>query len=92
MIGLSAAARAGAVDRSPLAATVAIGWLSGGLLVIAFGVALAAFSPRFGYAYDVAEMPVLWLAVGLVLAGLVYALRLPPLINQSLAATGARYG
>jgi hypothetical protein len=85
MIGLSAAARAGAVDRSPLAATVAIGWLSGGLLVIAFGVALAAFSPRFGYAYDVAEMPVLWLAVGLVLAGLVYALRLPPLINQSLA-------
>jgi alpha-1,6-mannosyltransferase len=84
MIAWSAAARAGAVDRSPPAATLAARWLCGGLLVIAFGVALTAFSRRFGYAYDVGEMPVLWLAAGLVLAGLVYALCLPPLINQSL--------
>jgi hypothetical protein len=85
MIAWSAAARAGAVDRSLPAATLAARWLCGGLLVIAFVVALTAFSRRFGYAYDVGEMPVLWLAAGLVLAGLVYALCLPPLINQSLA-------
>jgi hypothetical protein len=84
MIASSAAARAGvAVDRSS-AATVAAGWLCGGLLVIAFGVALTAFSPRFGYAYAVGAMPVVWLVTGLVLAGFVYCLCLPPLISQSL--------
>jgi hypothetical protein len=63
----TAIARA-AVDKSD-ATGVAIRWFLGGLLAIAFGVALALFSPRFGYAYEVGAMPVLWLAAGLVLAG-----------------------
>jgi hypothetical protein len=85
MIVSSATAHAGvAVDRAS-ATGVAVRWFLGGLLAIAFGVALAAFSPRFGYAYEVGAMPVLWLAAGLVLAGLVYFLCLPSLIAGSLS-------
>jgi hypothetical protein len=62
------------------------GWAVLGLLFIAFAIALTAASPRFGYAYDVAEMPVLALVAGLVLAGLVFCFALPPLIASSLKA------
>jgi alpha-1,6-mannosyltransferase len=79
----TAIARA-AVDKSD-ATGVAVRWFLGGLLAIAFGVALTLFSPRFGYAYEVGAMPVLWLAAGLVLAGLVYCLCLPQLIADSLS-------
>ena len=48
------------------------------------GVALALASARFGYAYEVADMPVLCLVAGLVLAGALYALFLPPLIRNAL--------
>lgn len=43
-------------------------------------------SHRFGYEYDVAEMPVVWLAAGLVSVGAIYALLLPPLIRDSLTS------
>ena len=81
MIASSATASAtvAAVDRSR-ATAIAVRWVFGGLLAIAFGVALAVFSHRFGYAYEVGAMPVLWLVAGLVLAGLVYCLCLPQLI------------
>jgi len=56
------------------------------LLVVAFGAALTLASGQFGYAYDVAEMPVPALVAGLVGAGLVFSLALPPLIRSTLAA------
>jgi alpha-1,6-mannosyltransferase len=59
-------------------------WFCSGLLVAAFGVGLALISSRFGYAYDVAEMPVAWLAAALVSAGVTYALFLPRLVLSSL--------
>lgn len=65
---------------------IAAGWGGGGLLVVAFSLALALASRRFGYAYDVAEMPLLSLVAGLIAAGLVFCLALPPLVRASLAA------
>ena len=55
-----------------------------GLLLVAFGVGLTLASPRFGYDFDVAAMPVRTLVAALVAAGLVYCLALPPLIRASL--------
>lgn len=71
------------VDRSA-STTVAIKWAIGGLLVVAFAAILTLLSPLFGYEYDISEMPVLWLVVVLVLAGLVYFVCLPQLIADSL--------
>jgi alpha-1,6-mannosyltransferase len=65
------------------------GWVVLGLLLIAFAIALTAASPRFGYDYDVAEMPVPALVAGLVFAGLVFCFALPPLIARSLNADAA---
>ncbi|MGI9403295.1 MAG: glycosyltransferase 87 family protein [Hyphomicrobium sp.] len=65
------------------------GWTLLGLLVTAFAIALTAASPRFGYAYEVAEMPILALVAGLVLAGLIFCFALPPLIAKSLNADAA---
>jgi len=67
------------------ARSLAASWFVGGVLLIAFGVALAVYSPRFGYAYELGEMPIVWLTAGLVLAGLVYFFGLPPLIVESLS-------
>lgn len=84
--------RSGCEDAAPaaigarLSRRTTAGWLTLGLLVVAFAVALSAASVHFGYAYDVSEMPVPALVAGLVAAGLVYALALPPLIRGSLAA------
>ena len=64
-------------------------WGCSGLLVASFGIALALASPRFGYEYEVAEMPVAWLVAGLVLAGGIYALFLAPLIANSLTGDSA---
>jgi hypothetical protein len=61
-------------------------WTAFSLGVVAFAGALVMASPRFGYAYDVAEMPVLALTGGLLAAGLVFCLVLPPLIRASLFA------
>jgi hypothetical protein len=58
-----------------------------GLLAAGFPAALLLASHRFGYEYDVAEMPVVWLAAGLVLAGAIYALLLPALIRDSLTSS-----
>jgi alpha-1,6-mannosyltransferase len=58
-------------------------WIFSGLLIAAFGVLLTLYSPRFGYDYDVGEMPVVWLAAGLFLAGLLYCFGLPRLISNS---------
>jgi hypothetical protein len=55
-----------------------------GLLVVAFAAALTLLSERFGYAYDVAEMPVRALVALLVAAGVVFCLALPPLIRATL--------
>lgn len=65
------------------------GWAVLGLLLIAFAIAITAASPRFGYDYDVAEMPVPALVAGLVFAGLVFCFALPPLITRSLNADAA---
>lgn len=81
MIGASAAGIAAKSRSTSLAAS----WFVGGVLLTAFGVALAVYSPRFGYAYDLGEMPIVWLTAGLVLAGLVYFFGLPPLIVESLS-------
>jgi len=81
VIGASAAG----VAAKSRATSVTAKWLLGGLLLTAFGVVLAVFSPRFGYAYQLGEMPIVWLTAGLVLAGLVYFLCLPPLIVESMA-------
>ncbi len=79
MIETGAARGASTATLSPAAAR----WVIGGLLVTGFGVVLALLSPRFGYAYEVGDMPVVWLTAGLVLAGLAYALCLPRLIADS---------
>lgn len=63
----------------------AVGWAALGFLVIAFGLLLTLASPRFGYAYDVADMPVVWLTAGLVCAGLIYCLLLPTIISNAPA-------
>ena len=65
-------------------------WALSGLLVAGFGLLSAAASYRFGYDYEVAEMPVIWLTAGLVLAGLLYCLGLPRLLASSLAGKGVR--
>jgi hypothetical protein len=65
---------------------VLAGWAALGLLVAAFGGALTLASAEFGYAHDVAQMPVAPLAAGLVAAGLVFCFVLPPLIRLSAAA------
>jgi len=65
---------------------VAAGWATLGLLVVAFAAALTWLSPRFGCAYQVSEMPVPALVAGLVAAGLIFCLVLPPLIRASLGA------
>ncbi len=70
-------------------ASATAGWAILGLLVVAFAGALASASPHFGYAYDVADMPVPALVAGLVAAGLVFCIALPPLIRSSLAADAA---
>ena len=75
--------------RTASSRSVMAGWAVLGLLFVAFAVVLTAASQRFGYAYDVAEMPVLALAAGLVLAGLVFCFALPPLIAGSLNADAA---
>lgn len=69
--------------------SVMAGWAVLGLLLIGFAIALTAASPRFGYDYDVAEMPVPALVAGLVFAGLVFCFALPPLIARSLNADAA---
>ncbi len=69
--------------------SVMAGWAVLGLLLIAFAIALTAASPRFGYDYDVAEMPVPALVAGLVFAGLVFCFALPPLIARSHNADAA---
>jgi hypothetical protein len=74
----------GAVDASA-SRPVAFSWLLGGLIVTAFGVTLTLFSPLFGYAHEVGDMPIAWLVAGLVLAGFVYFLCLPQLISHSLS-------
>lgn len=65
---------------------VAIKWAMGALLVAAFAIFLTVLSPAFGYAYDVDEMPILWLVGILVLSGLIYFLCLPRLVADSLAS------
>lgn len=64
-------------------------WISLGLLVAAFGFFLALASVRFGYAYEVEEMPVTALVTGLVAAGLLFWLTLPPLIRATSHAANA---
>jgi alpha-1,6-mannosyltransferase len=64
-------------------------WGIFGVLIALFGVGLTLVSRRFGYEYEVAEMPVAWVVAGLVLAGAAYALFLPPLIRGSLAGEAA---
>ena len=65
------------------------GWAVLGLLFVAFSIALTAASPLFGYDYEVADMPVFELVAGLVLAGIVFCIALPPLITKSLMAEAA---
>ena len=82
------AAGSGIGDASPASSSrsVLAGWVALGLAVAVLGGALAMASPRFGYAYDVAEMPVLALTAALLAAGLVFCIVLPPLIRASLSA------
>lgn len=70
--------------RAVITERVTAGWAALGLLVVIFAVALALLSPRFGYDFDVAEMPVLLLVASLVGAGLVYCVALPSLIRATL--------
>jgi alpha-1,6-mannosyltransferase len=67
---------------------VTMNWALSALLVAGFGLWLTFASLRFGYDYEVSEMPVVGLAAGLVLAGLLYCLGLPRLITNSLAMVG----
>ena len=64
-------------------------WAALGVLIAAFGLALTVASPRFGYAYEVGEMPVPALTAGLVIAGIVFWLALYPLVRRSLAMNAA---
>ena len=66
-----------------------VGWALLGLLIIALAFVLTTASPRFGYDFEVAEMPILALVVGLVVAGLIFCFALPPLIAKSLDADAA---
>jgi alpha-1,6-mannosyltransferase len=65
-------------------------WAGAGLLVVTFGVLLTLPSTRFGYEYQVGEMPVVWLAAGLILTGLLYCFGLPRLISTSLRSDGGQ--
>jgi alpha-1,6-mannosyltransferase len=59
------------------------GWSFGGLLLVA-GAAFATWaSPRFGYDHEVIDMPALWLAAGLCVAGLVFATGVPALLRRT---------
>ncbi len=77
-----------AADTSPasLLPGVMTSWVALGLAAVGFGGLLALLSPRFGYAYEVAEMPVLAVTAGLVASGVLFYLVLPPLIRASLGA------
>ncbi len=83
------------MDRRPVVAETAsasslpgrmASWAALGLAAVGFAGLLALLSHRFGYAYDVAEMPVLAATAGLVSAGVLFCLVLPPLVRASLAA------
>lgn len=68
------------------------GWIVVGALLLALSAALTIASPLFGYAYDVPDMPVFWLAGGMGLAGLL-CLTLTKLIRASdgLSTDAARH-
>lgn len=60
-----------------------IQWLAGGGVLILAAVLLAWLSIQFEYSIALTQKPVLWVAAGLVVAGLVYAVCLPRLISRS---------
>ena len=58
--------------KSPPPGLIFSGWAVLGFSLLALSTALARFSPFFGYSYEVIDMPVIWLAGGMALAGLIY--------------------
>jgi hypothetical protein len=64
-------------------------WSAAGSVLVAAALLAAIASDRFSYAYDVAEMPVLGLAAGLVVAGAAFAISVPWLCLQTQASQGA---
>lgn len=77
-------------DR-PGARAALTGWAIAGCGLLAGVIGFTAASPRFGYAYQVHDMPVFWLAGGLAVTGAAF-LALPWLIRASegLSANLAR--
>jgi hypothetical protein len=61
------------------------GWVLGAVLVAGAALVAAWASPRFGYDVEVPQMPVLWLAGGLVACGVLYSVGLPRLLAATTA-------
>jgi alpha-1,6-mannosyltransferase len=59
-------------------------WIIGGGALIGAALLLTWISPRFAYDIDLIDKPVLWVAAGLVAAGLIYAAAVPDLIERTL--------
>ncbi|OYW53569.1 MAG: hypothetical protein B7Y80_14450 [Hyphomicrobium sp. 32-62-53] len=59
-------------------------WIIGGGALISAAILLAWMSPRFAYDIDLMNKPVLWVAAGLIAAGLIYAAATPNLIAHTL--------
>ena len=68
--------------RRSIAHPTVLIWITLAILFLGGALVLMLFAPRFGYDYRIVEMPVLWLAGGLIAAGLIYQ-ALPYMVFQA---------
>ncbi|GBF27310.1 hypothetical protein MnTg02_02362 [bacterium MnTg02] len=68
--------------RRSIAHPTVLIWITLAFLFLGGALTLTLFSSRFGYDYRIVEMPVLWLAGGLIAAGLIYQ-ALPYMVLQA---------
>lgn len=58
-------------------------WLAGGCAIVSAAGLLAWIAPHFAYEIDLIDKPVLWIAAGLVTAGVVFATAMPRLVGRT---------
>ncbi len=66
-------------------------WLTAGVVLIAFSLALRLAGPAFGYDIEVGDMPVAWFVAGYVAAGIVFVCAVPRLIQLSGSQPAGRF-
>ncbi len=64
-------------------------WLAGGAALVVAAISLTVASSHFAYDTDLTQKPVLWVAAGLVAAGLIYAWTLPTRIARAIGGPEA---